>query len=164
MRPSTANILATGLVAGAIGFATVSLGFLLLDLGSGRGFGFTPSLLASALFQGETEACDVHATASAIAGYSALHLLVFLALGWLAAWLFALIAEHPWFWMGALFLFIIVTFHLYGAVLGVLAPVRGCFSLYQVLGATAVAAVAMLGYLLKEHRGLWATMSREENQ
>jgi hypothetical protein len=66
--------------------------------------------------------------------------------------------------MGALFLFIIVTFHLYGAVLGVLAPVRGCFSLYQVLGATAVAAVAMLGYLLKEHRGLWATMSREENQ
>jgi hypothetical protein len=164
MRPSTANVLATGLVAGAIGFATVSTGFLLLDLVSGRGFGFTPSLLATALFQDLTQACDVHITGSAIAGYSALHLLVFLALGWLAAWLLALIAVRPWFWMGALFLFVIITFHLYGAVLAVLAPVQGCFSLYYVLGATAVAAMAMLGYLLKEHRGTLAIVSRSENQ
>jgi len=164
VRPLTAHVLATGVVAGFIGFATVSIGFLLLDLVSGRGFGFTPSLLATALFQDLTQACDVHITGSAIAGYSALHLLVFLALGWLAAWLLALIAARPWFWMGALFLFVIITFHLYGAVLAVLAPVQGCFSLYYVLGATAVAAVAMLGYLLKEHRRLLATISRAEYQ
>ena len=164
MRPSTANTIATGLVAGAIGFATVSLGFLLLDLVTGRGLGFTPSLLGSALFQGITQACDSRITTSAIAGYSALHVLVFLALGWLAAWLFSLTATRPWFWMGALLLFIIVSFHLYGAVLGILAPVQGCFSLYHVLGVTTLAAAAMLGYLLKEHRGLYGTMSRDENQ
>ena len=164
MRPSTAHVLATGVVAGAIGFATVSLGFLLLDLGSGRGFGFTPSLLAAALFQGLTRTCDVHATASAVLGYSALYLLVFVTLGWLAAWLFSVTAARPWFWMGALLFFIIVAFHLYGAVLGVLAPVQGCFSLYYVLGVTVVAAAAMLWYLLKEHRSLYATMSQSENQ
>jgi zinc and cadmium transporter len=87
-----------------------------------------------------------------------------LALGWLAASLFALITTRPWFWMGALFLFVIITFHLYGAVLAVLAPVQGCFSLYYVLGATTIAALAMLGYLLREHRGTLAMVSRSENQ
>jgi hypothetical protein len=164
MRPSTAHVIATGVVAGVIGFATVSIGFLLLDLGGGRGLGFTPALLAAALFQGLTQACDVQTTASAILGYSALHLLVFLTLGWLAAWLFSLTVAQPWFWIGALMFFIIVTFHLYGAVLGLLAPVQGCFSLYYVLAVTAVAAAAMVWYLLKQHRGLYATMSRSENQ
>jgi hypothetical protein len=164
MRPSTARILATGVVAGGIGFLTVSLGFVLLDLATGRGFGFTPSLLAGALFQSVTQACDVQVSTSAVAAYSAIHLLVFLALGWLSAWLFQLTAAHPYFWSGALFLFIVVTFHLYGGVLSILAPVRDCFSLYHVLGATALASAAMLGYLLKEYRGLFAAMSRPENQ
>lgn len=163
MRPSTARVLATGLVAGLIGFATVSIGFFLLDVGSGRGPWFTPAVLAGALFQGLTQTCDVHPAAPAIAGYSALHLAVFVALGWLAAWLFSMTAARPWFWSGALLLFVIVTFHLYGAILIVLAPVKDCFSLYHVLGATAVAAAAMLGYLLRKHRGLLAAMSRAEN-
>ena len=164
MRPSTATVLATGVVAGGIGFATVSIAFLFLDVVTGRGYGFTPSLLAGALFQDVAQACDVQVAPVAIAGYSALHFLVFLCLGWLTAWLFAVTARRPWFWSGALLLFVIVTFHLYGAILSILAPVRGCFSLYQVLGATGVAAAAMLGYLLKEHRGLVAVVSRMEKQ
>lgn len=164
MRYSTANVLATGVVAGAIGFATTAVGFLVLDLVTGQGFGFTPSLLGSALFEDVRQACDVQTTGSAIAAYSAVHLLVFLVLGWLGAWLFSVAAARPWSWMGALFLFIIVTFHLYGAVLGILAPVQGCFSLYHVLGATGVAAAAMLGYLASQHHWLLAQLSRPENQ
>ena len=164
MRKSTAHILATGAVAGAIGFGVTALGFLVLDLVTGRGFGFTPSLLGGALFEDAREACDVRATASAIAAYSAVHMLVFLVVGWLGAWLFSVIAARPWFWMGALLLFIIVTFHLYGAVLGILAPVQGCFSLYHVLGATGAAAAAMIWYLASEHRGLLDEVRRPENQ
>jgi hypothetical protein len=164
MRPSTANTLATGVVAGIIGFGTVSLGLLMLDLATGRGFGFTPSLLAGALFQGLTQSCDVRASTMAIAGYTALHLVVFLALGWFTAWLFSLTARRPQLWIAALFLFVFVTVHLYGAILTILAPVSGCFSLYHVLGATSAAAAAMLAYLLKQHRGLAAVLARPENQ
>jgi hypothetical protein len=164
MRTPTTRVFTTGLVAGVLGFATVSAGFFLLDVLSGRGFGFTPSLLTAALFRGLTQACDVQPAASAIATYTALHFLVFVALGWLASWLFAVTAARPWFWSGALLLFIIVTFHLHGAVLTILAPVRGCFSLFHVVGATALAAAVMLGYLLRTHRGLPAELSRPENQ
>lgn len=164
MRASTAHTLATGVVAGVIGFAAVSLGFLVLDLGTARGAGFTPSLLAGALFQGTTEACNVQPKASAIAGYSALHLVVFLLLGWLTAWFFRMTSTRPWFWSAGLFLFVFVTFHLFGALLSLLAPVRDCFSLWHVLGATALAAAAMLWYLVREHRGLLAAISRPENQ
>jgi hypothetical protein len=164
MRVSTATTIATGTVAGLIGFTTVALGFFLLDLGSGRGAGFTPSLLAAALFQGVTETCVVRPTTTAIAGYTALHLLAFLAIGWLMAWLFRLIIARPWFWSGALLLFVIVTFHLNGALLTILTPVRDCFSLLHVLGATATAAVAMVVYFLREYRPLAAIMARPENQ
>jgi hypothetical protein len=162
MRRSTANILATGLVAGLVGFATVSICFVLLDLASGRGFWFTPSLLGGVLFQGPTQTCEVYPVASVIAGYSAIHLLVFLALGCLAAWVFSLTAARPWFWSGALLLFIIVAIHLSSVVLIGLASVSDCFSLYYVIAATAVAAATMFGYLLKEHRGLLAAIARSE--
>jgi len=164
MRPRTAQIVATGTIAGLIGFAAVSIGFGLLDLAGGRGLGFTPSLLGGALFLGPVEACDVQVSSLLAVGYSALHLVVFLALGLLTAWLFALTAARPWFYTGATFLFIIVTFHLYGAVLSLLAPVRGCFSLYHILGATALAAAAMVAYLVRQNRGILEAVSRPENQ
>ncbi|MGE0353419.1 MAG: hypothetical protein AB7Q69_09280 [Gemmatimonadales bacterium] len=55
---------------------------------------------------------------------------------------------------------IFVAFHLYGAVLSLLAPVRDCFSLYHVLAATSTAAVAMIAYLLKEYRGVSSAAAR----
>jgi hypothetical protein len=164
MRTPTARVLRTGFVAGILGFASVAAGFFLFDLITGRGIGFTPSLLAGALFRGVTDACTVQPAFPALAGYTVLHLLIFLALGWFSAWLFALTAARPWFYTGALLAFIIVTVHLYAAVLTLLAPVRDCFSLYHVLGATALAAVVMLAYLLRKYRGLTTTVPRPENQ
>ena len=87
MKVSTANVLATGVVAGVIGFATTAVGFVVLDLVTGRGFGFTPSLLGNALFSDVRQACDVQISGTSMAAYSAAHLLVFLLLGWLGAWL-----------------------------------------------------------------------------
>jgi hypothetical protein len=164
MRPSTSHALRTGLVAGLLGFATVSLAFAVLDLATGRGIGFTPALLGGALFGELSDACVVQPTGTTIAAYSGLHLLVFLTLGWFSAWLLRLTSVHPWFWINAIFLFVFVAFHLYGAVLTILAPVTGCFSLYYILGATALAAGAMIGYLLARNPGLASTVSRPENQ
>lgn len=158
MRPAATRVIATGTVAGLIGFLATTAGFFLLDLLGGRGAGFTPSLLAASLFQGVTEACDVSPVRMAIAGYTAIHLVVFLVLGWITAWLFDATAKRPWFWSAALFSFIIITFHLYGAVLSLLAPVEGCFSLFQVMGATTLASAAMCAYLLREYRGLTRTL------
>ncbi len=164
MRARTAHVIATGTIAGLLGFVAVSVGFGLLDLAAGRGLGFTPSLLGGAFFLGLTEACDVQPSALLAVGYSALHLVVFVALGLLTSALFAVTARRPWFYTGAAFTFIIVTFHLYGAVLGLLAPVRDCFPLYHVLGATALASVVMLGYLVRQYRGIVGAVSQPENQ
>lgn len=154
MRARTAQTIATGLVAGIIGFVVISAAFLLLDVITGRGAGFTPALLAGALFQGSEAACQASVSAMAIAGYSALHFSVFLTVGLISAWLFSLTSGRPWLWSLVLFIFVFITFHLYGMVLVLLAPVRTCFSLYYVMAVTSLAAMAMLWYLLRERHGL----------
>jgi|SRR5690606_21340999 len=164
MRPSRVRVLATGVIAGLIGFGVISLGFLILDAATGRAIGFTPSLLAASLFRGVTNACDVHPQAAPILAYSAVHLFVFLVLGWFTTWLFSLTTHRPSFWMAALFMFLFVAFHLYGAVLSILAPVSGCFSLYHILGATTTASLAMIVYLLRKYRGLSSLVAQEERQ
>ncbi len=163
MRPSTANVLAKGLIAGAIGFGVTALGFVVLDLATGQALGFTPSLLAASLFHGVTNVCDVQPAIEPMLAYSALHLVTFLALGCLTAWLFSLTARRPQLYLAALFMFLFVAFHLFGAVASILAPVSGCFSLYHVFGATTAAAVTMILYLLREHRGLVSELARSEN-
>lgn len=164
MRDTTARTLATGMVAGGLGFAIVTLGLAASDLFSSRGLGFTPSLLTAGLLEGVTAVCDVQVAWQAVLAYSAIHLVVFLALGWLTAVLFQVTAMRPWFWLGAVLAFIFVVFHLYGAVITILAGVRGCVSLYQALGTTTIASIAMVAYLVRENREVLAAVTRPENQ
>ena len=54
-------------------------------------------------------------------------------------------------WFGALMTFVIVAWHLSGAVLGFLGPVRACLSLWPVTIAGFAGALAMAGYLWRGH-------------
>jgi hypothetical protein len=78
-----------GITVGLIGAAIVMLWFFIVDLAAGVPLR-TPALLGAALFDGARYADGVTPTARLVAGYTALHLAGFVALGLGVAGLFAL--------------------------------------------------------------------------
>jgi hypothetical protein len=141
-------VLRHGVVAGAIGFATVVLVFVLADALTGRPLCYTPALLGGVLFHGVTAPADVAVAVVPVLAYSAVHLVVFIALGMLAAWLAGLAGRHRYIWFLVMNLFILVLAHVSGVVLTVSASLQNAMSPWLVGGATAVAALAMAAYLV----------------
>jgi hypothetical protein len=87
-RRST-HALREGITVGLIGAAIVMLWFFIVDLAAGVPLR-TPALLGAALFDGARYVDAVTPTARLVAGYTAVHLLGFVALGVGVAGLFAL--------------------------------------------------------------------------
>lgn len=74
----------SGLVSGVLGAATVAIFFLGMDLVQGRPL-WTPAALGSALFRGELLEASAPIPLVLVLGYTAIHGLVFLAFGLIAA-------------------------------------------------------------------------------
>ena len=87
-RRST-HALREGITVGLIGAAIVMLWFFIVDLAAGVPLR-TPALLGAALFDGARYVDAVTPTARLVAGYTAVHLLGFVAMGVGVAGLFAL--------------------------------------------------------------------------
>ena len=134
-----------GLVAGAVGYTIVVISFAGLNLFSGQDIFLTPALLGRSLL-GESAAPVVHP--AAVLMYNGLHLIVFLALGLAGAWLLFESELHPVLWYPALVLYLVVFFHLVGFVLVLSAPAGEWIPAWAVVGASAAAALSMVGYLL----------------
>jgi len=83
MRENTARVATEGLVAGLLGYLTVSLTMGAIDLLSGRSVFRTAALLGKPLVGGVPGTDAI--TPDAILAYNGVHLLVFLALGFVAA-------------------------------------------------------------------------------
>jgi hypothetical protein len=72
-------------------------------------------------------------------------------------------SEHgPQLWYVGLILFLVVLFHVVGLLLAVTEPVRAALSPWAMLGAGAVAAIVMGGYLLWAHPRLRAQLRDDE--
>ena len=151
MQAKPARIVAEGLVAGVVGHLGIALILIIADLSAGRWVLFTPALLGSVLLEGARDACQVSLRAESVLAYTAIHLTVLVALGLLASVLMHASEQRPIFWLGALFAFIFVVWHLTGAVLTILAPVQGCLSLWWITGASVVGACGMAAYLWHAH-------------
>jgi hypothetical protein len=137
-----------GVAAGAIGFVTIALFFVVTDALAGRPTFYTPALLGGALFYGVTSPSDVVVAVAPVLAYSAVHLIAFLVLGVIAAG-FAWVASrhrHVWFIVMNLFLLIIV--HASGVVMTLTQSLQGVVSGWLVTGATAAAASTMAAYLI----------------
>lgn len=74
-----------GIAAGALGAGIVAVMFLFIDVAEGRPF-WTPTALGSAFFRGEAIPADAAPQPALIAGYTAMHGTVFVALGLMAAY------------------------------------------------------------------------------
>jgi hypothetical protein len=140
-------ILRHGAVAGAIGFATVALVFMLADPLAGRPLCYTPALLGGVLLDGLATPADVAVAVVPVVVYSAVRLVVFMALGLLAAWFAALAERHRDICFLLMNLYMLVLVHVSGVVLTVGASLQDVLWAGLVGGATAAAALAMAAYL-----------------
>jgi len=154
MNERTQTILRGGLMAGLIGYGTIVVFFAVLNLFEGRSPFYTAALLGSALFQGLRDPAAVQVTARPVFAYNAVHLLAFLAAGFLASWLVAEAERHPAAQYLVLVLLLVIAFHVYGAVLLAAQPLFGPGAWWRT-GVPSLAAALLMGwYLLRLHPAL----------
>jgi hypothetical protein len=139
-----------GVITGAAGAAAVSIVFLLLDFAQGRPF-FTPSLLGSAIFQGqlltETSAPDP----TMIFAYTGLHVIAFLLVGFLLAGLYRELEEHPKLGIELLVVLLVFQGLLMGAEVTVFPALVGELGAWAVATANVASLVAMFAVLAYRH-------------
>jgi hypothetical protein len=151
MQPRRANIIAEGLVAGALAHLAIALVLVFSDLFAGRGVLYTPTLVGSVLLEGGRQGCQVTPNATILLAYSSVHLSTLVLFGFLASWLIQGSQERPILWFGALYVFILVAWHVSAAALGLLGRAQECLSLWPATLAGLAGALVMAGYLWRSH-------------
>jgi hypothetical protein len=151
-----------GIYTGLIGYLTIVILFAIADPLRGRPLFYTPALLGSTLFYGLHDPADLVVRAGPVIAYNGAHLVVFLILGMIAAWLAYFSERGPQLWyLGFVFL-IFVLFHVVVVMYIVTESVRATMPMWMVGGATLVAAIAMVTYLLLVHPGLRRVLVADE--
>jgi hypothetical protein len=151
MRQETAVTLRGGLFAGLIGYFTIVVFFVVLNLIGGRSPFYTAALFGSALFFGLRDAAQLQITPAAVLAFNMVHALVMLAIGFLVSWLVAKSEKYPLSQYAVLVALIFVGFHLFVAVALFAMPLMGALGWVQLAVASAAAAIAMGWYLLRIH-------------
>jgi hypothetical protein len=162
-----ASILREGVVAGLIGAVVVAVWFLLFDLARGRPL-LTPALLGAALFYGVNNPIGLQVQGPVVLGYTVVHGLVFVAFGIIAASVIAASEREPSLVIAVVILFACFETFFLGVVSVLGRAVTDALSLWGILIANFLAAVAMLWFFLLRHRtlprilvGSWAGVLRE---
>jgi hypothetical protein len=148
--PREHSIVREGLIAGALGAVAVAAWFLILDLAHGRLF-FTPAALGSAIFRGASGVSEVQITPGIIAGYTLLHIVAFLVVGFLAARLMTSADREPRILLGAGVAFMVLEVATICALALLAGWLLDALSLWTVLVANALAAIVMGLYLNNAH-------------
>jgi hypothetical protein len=151
MQGKTATRIAEGLVAGIVAHVAIAIVLGVADLIGGRWILYSPALLGSVLLDGGRQGCQLPLRATSFLAYTSIHLITLTLFGLLASWLIRGSEERPILWFGALLTFVVVAWHLTAAVLGLLAPVQECLSLWPITAAGFAGGLAMAAYLWRNH-------------
>ena len=158
MRESTRLTLGSGLYAGLIGYAVVVVFIAIVNLAGGRSPFYTAALFGSALFYGLEDPATLQVAPAPVLAYNMVHLVSFLALGFLASWFMSVAERFPVARYAALFTLIFVAAHVYAGLLLFAEPLLA--GAWLPIGAAGVlAAVAMGWYLLRVHGALRRSLS-----
>ena len=153
------SVLRDGIVTGLIGAGGVAVWFLVIDAISGRPF-FTPSVLGSAMFFGLRDPAVVTIELPAVAAYTLVHLVAFLAVGVVVAAMLAELRKTPHvLWLLAEF-FIVFEFGFHGVIAVAFAPVAGLLAWTNVAIGNLIAAGGMGYYLWRTNPVLRETLER----
>ncbi|MFQ5664837.1 MAG: hypothetical protein ACE5I7_00235 [Candidatus Binatia bacterium] len=153
----SSKVYAEGLVAGALGAATLAIWFLILDSLEGRPL-YTPTLLGTALFRGTAAALDSPHTLPASFDmalvFTWVHALIFTLVGGAASRLLAIAERTPNLGFGILLFFVIFEC---GFVVGTTLFAEAVLHVLAwpaVLVGNVLAAGAMAAYLWRRHPNL----------
>ncbi len=139
-----------GFIAGVIGAASVAIWFLIVDTIAGKPF-FTPAMLGSAVFWGESDPAEVVIAFPRIVGYTMFHVIAFLVVGMLAALLTYEIELFPTTLFLGVVAFAVFEVGFYVVVAVLAAPLLGALAWYNVAVGNAIAAGGMGYYLWRAH-------------
>lgn len=143
-----------GTIAGLVGASAVAIWFLVYDLAAGQPLR-TPALLGAAVFEGLRDPGALVISVPLILKYTLLHGAAFILFGWLIAALLAL-ADHEPRLLIALFMLFCCFEVFFVALVAILAEwLFDTLAWWTIIAANVLAAVAMLAYLLREHRLAW---------
>lgn len=162
-RFSQQRVLREGVMTGLIGAGIVAAWFLIFDLSRGEPL-FTPGALGSALFFGASDMAAIQITPLTVGGYTAAHVLAFVAAGMVASVVLTEAETKPPMLFGAFMLFIIFEAFFMGVMALVAEFLLGPLAWWTILVGNLVATAAMGAYLWKEHPQLAATLDRDAAQ
>jgi hypothetical protein len=145
------DVFSSGLIMGLIGYAVVAFVTAVLNIGVGRSPFYTAALFGSALFYDLADPGTLTITAAPVFAYNALHLLVFLALGFLIAWLVTVAERHPAAAYIILLPLLFVAAHMFLALVIFARPLLGDAGPVQIGLASVAATFAMGWYAWRSH-------------
>ena len=153
-RSETKLVLNGGLFAGLLGYGTVVVLFALINVLAGQSPFYTPAMFGGVLFYGLSDPSALQITPGPVLAYNMVHVLAFLALGFVASWLVAKAERYPVFRYAVLFVLIFVGAHIYAALLLFGQSLLTGGAWWQIGVVSLAAAVVMGWYLLRLHPAL----------
>jgi hypothetical protein len=149
-RFSTQRVLREAVVSGLLGAVAIALWFFIIDVVRGRPF-FTPAALGSVLFLGARDAATVQVNLGTVAGYTIVHLAMFLLAGFVAAKLLDQAERHPSILLGMVLLFVTFETLFFGVLIIIANWLVTVLESWTILASNAIAAAVMGVYLLRKH-------------
>lgn len=151
MNPVRGRVLADGLVAGFLAYVVVVLFISAVDVVSGRSPLYTASLLGEVLLGGALapgEGIDP----AAVISYNGVHLVAFLIVGFVAAWLEHETELHPALWYLAVFVLMAAALYAFLALLLVSQPASGVIPAWVFAVGTGLGWTTAVGWLVGARR------------
>jgi hypothetical protein len=142
-----------GFVAGLLGAATIAVWFLILDAIQGRPL-YTPTVLGTALFRGSAHVVSserLPISFEMVVWFTWVHVLVFVVIGGVAAWLVRLAERDPNYGFGILLFFAVFEFGFIGVSLIFAEEVLQALAWPAILVGNLLAAAAMAWYFWRRH-------------
>ena len=148
--PRQSSLVRESIIAGALGAVAVAVWFLILDVINGRIF-FTPAALGSAFFYQATGVDQVRINATTVIGYSVIHIVAFMIVGFLAARLMMGADREPRVLLGAGVAFMVMEIATLSFLMLLATWLLDALSIWTVLVANVLAAGVMGYYLYRQH-------------
>jgi hypothetical protein len=151
VRPDRSEILTHGVLAGLLGYATVVVFYAVWNALHGRSPFYTAALLGATLFYGLRQGAEVVVWAGPVLAFNGVHLVIFLGVGLLAAWIATESERGAHYWYIGLSLLVYGSIHVIGLVLWIADPLRDRLPIWSAVVASVVALGAMAVYLFGVH-------------
>lgn len=158
------RIVREGIVVGVIGFAAVAVFYAVFDFLAARGFLFTVNLLGEAVFFGLRDpsvlATPIAINLTAVLLYTALHLVIALAIGLFVSWLASHLEGPPREVRLAALLIAAGFFVTIFGIGMVSSPIKELLPWWSVVLANGLAVVVAGAYVLSKHPALRQRLAR----